>query len=117
MPHPFGSVQRPVLRHLADAPGSPGSDVFEQRAVARAIEARRQPAVSRAVHSRQWGCPNAFRAGAELHQQGAGLGRGGAAGPGAQALFRHHHAQSDMAEFERAKEYIAKIDALLQTVN
>ena len=37
MPHPFGSVQRSVLQHLADAPASPASEVFELRAVASGV--------------------------------------------------------------------------------
>jgi hypothetical protein len=50
MPHPFGSVQRAIVNHLADAPASPGSDVFDLRAVSRTMQAHHQPAVSRAVH-------------------------------------------------------------------
>lgn len=50
MPHSLGSVQRAILNHLADAPASPGSNVFDLRAVSRTMQARHQNAVSRAVH-------------------------------------------------------------------
>jgi len=46
----FGSVQRSIMNGLADAAIAPGSDVFDLRAVARTMQARHQPAVSRAVH-------------------------------------------------------------------
>ena len=49
MPYPLGRVQRSIMDHLVDAPASPGSDVFDLRAVARTVQARHQPAVSRAV--------------------------------------------------------------------
>jgi hypothetical protein len=38
MPHPLGSVQRAIMDHLVDAPASPGSDVFDLRAVHRLVE-------------------------------------------------------------------------------
>jgi hypothetical protein len=43
MPNPLGSVQRAVMAHLADVSASPGSDVFDLRAVARTMGARHQP--------------------------------------------------------------------------
>jgi hypothetical protein len=46
----LGSVQRSVLARLADAPTSPGSDVFDLRVATRAMGAHISPAVSRAVH-------------------------------------------------------------------
>jgi hypothetical protein len=49
-PHPCGSVQQAILNHLAGAAASPGSDVYDLRVVTRAMGARRNPAVSRAVH-------------------------------------------------------------------
>lgn len=49
MPYPLRSVQRAVMAHLADVSASPGSDVFDLRAVARTMGARHQPAVSRAA--------------------------------------------------------------------
>jgi hypothetical protein len=50
MADPFVSVQQSIVAHLTDAPASPCSDVCNLRAVARTIQARHQPAGSRAVH-------------------------------------------------------------------
>lgn len=50
MAHYLGSVQRSIMNGLADAPATPGSDVFELRAFASTMQARHQPAVSLAVH-------------------------------------------------------------------
>jgi hypothetical protein len=39
MPYPFGSVQRSIMNHLADALASPSSEVFDLRAVAPIVKA------------------------------------------------------------------------------
>jgi hypothetical protein len=49
MARPIGSLQS-VIAHLAGAPASSGSDVFDLRAVSRTMQLRHQPAISRAVH-------------------------------------------------------------------
>jgi hypothetical protein len=46
----FGSLQREIMNHLVDATTSPDGGVWVLRIVARAMQARHQPSVSRAVH-------------------------------------------------------------------
>ena len=84
---------RGAARCLAGPPQPGVFRAMRQPAAAEQFR-RRHRLLPEGADLRPIGPLRAFRAGAKLHQQGAGLGRGGAAGAGAQALFRYHHAST-----------------------
>jgi len=50
----FGSVQRAILQHLADAPANPAGDVFDLRPIAKTVKSSHHlltGVFSRAVHA------------------------------------------------------------------